>query len=98
MAVHSPAQADAHAPFFPSDSAVRQVHEEGVLILGGARALLMQIAHPAVARGVAEHSSYKHDRIGRLLRTLRSTFAMVYGTEAQAHASAAGINRIHEGV
>jgi len=95
MALEAPTQIDPKAPFFPADAAVRRVHEEGILILGGARALLMQIAHPAVAKGVAAHSSYKGDRIGRLLRTLRATFAIIYGTREQAEASAAGVNHLH---
>jgi uncharacterized protein (DUF2236 family) len=77
---------------------IRKVHSEGVLLLGGGRALLMQIAHPLVARGVAEHSQYRQDRIGRLLRTLRPMFAMAFGTKRQAIDAAAAVNHIHESV
>ena len=77
---------------------VRRVHGEGVLLLGGGRALLMQIAHPDVARGVAEHSRFREERFGRLLRTLRPMFAIAFGTREQALAAAASINRIHDGV
>jgi uncharacterized protein (DUF2236 family) len=84
-------------PFSP-DSMLRRVHQEGVLLLGGGRALLMQIAHPLVARGVAEHSSFKSDRIGRLLRTLRPMFAIAFGTKEQALAAAASVRRRHAAV
>ena len=77
---------------------VRRVHGEGVLLLGGGRALLMQIAHPDVARGVAEHSRFREERFGRLLRTLRPMFAIAFGTREQALAAAASINRIHDDV
>jgi uncharacterized protein (DUF2236 family) len=77
---------------------VRRVHSEGVLLLGGGRALLMQIAHPDVARGVAEHSRFREERFGRLLRTLRPMFAIAFGTREQAIAAVSSINRIHEGV
>jgi uncharacterized protein (DUF2236 family) len=83
---------------FPDRSMARRVHREGVLLLGGGRALLMQIAHPMVAKGVAEHSNFRADRIDRLLRTLRPTLAIVFGTREQALNAAAGINRIHEDV
>jgi uncharacterized protein (DUF2236 family) len=83
---------------FERGSAMRRVSAEGVILLGGGRALLMQLAHPLVARGVAEHSSFDRDRIGRLLRTLRPTYAMVFGTPQQARAAAAGVHRLHERV
>ena len=58
----------------------------------------MQIAHPEVARGVGEHSSYQHNRTERLLRTLRSTLAIAFGTREQALAAARGVNRLHASV
>ena len=69
-----------------------------MLLLGGGRALLMQIAHSMVARGVAEQSNFRACRVDRLLRTLRPTLAIVFGTKEQALRAAEGINRIHEGV
>jgi uncharacterized protein (DUF2236 family) len=69
-----------------------------VLLLGGGRALLMQVAHPDVAKGVAEHSRFREQRFGRLLRTLRPMFAIAFGTREQALAAAASVNRVHEGV
>jgi uncharacterized protein (DUF2236 family) len=77
---------------------VRRVHREGVLLLGGGRALLMQIAHPLVARGVAEHSNFRAGRFDRLVRTLRPMFAIAYGSKQQAIAAAASVNQIHESV
>jgi uncharacterized protein (DUF2236 family) len=97
MTTTSDAPPEVGLPFEP-DSMVQRVHEEGVLLLGGGRALLMQIAHPAVARGVAEHSNFRADRLGRLLRTLRPMLAIAFGTREQALAAAASVNRIHEGV
>jgi uncharacterized protein (DUF2236 family) len=98
MVLNPVAATDPNATFFAPDSSIRRIHREGVLILGGGRSLLMQMAHPAVAQGVAEHSSYKGDRTGRLLRTLRSTLAVVYGTQSQAEAAVAGINHLHKRV
>ena len=42
-------------------------------------ALIMQVSHPTVGAGVVEHSEYKKDPWGRLLRTLDYTYSMVYG-------------------
>jgi uncharacterized protein (DUF2236 family) len=88
-------QSAGDATFFAEDAAIRRVHREGVVLLGGGRALLMQVAHPAVAKGVAEHSSFRHGKRARLMRTLRPTLAIVFGTGAQAHEAAASINRVH---
>jgi uncharacterized protein (DUF2236 family) len=83
---------------FPDDCAVRRLHNEGVLLLGGGRALLLQIAHPAVAAGVRDHSNYHTERWRRLLRTLRPMHQIVFGTREQALAAVQGINRIHQHV
>jgi len=83
---------------FRDDAMVRRIHGEGILLLGGGRALLMQIAHPDVARGVAEHSRFREERFGRLLRTLRPMFAITFGTRDQALAAVSSINRIHDDV
>ncbi|MBU98645.1 MAG: histidine kinase, partial [Acidimicrobiaceae bacterium] len=37
--------------------------------VGGIRALLIQAAHPEVVAGVADHSRYREDPLGRLNRT-----------------------------
>ncbi|MCI0778154.1 MAG: DUF2236 domain-containing protein [Chloroflexi bacterium] len=85
-------------PLFTDASMIRRVHREGVTLLGGGRALLMQIAHPAVAAGVAEHSSFRSDPVQRLLRTLRPTLAIAFGTRAQAERAVALINATHRKV
>jgi uncharacterized protein (DUF2236 family) len=80
---------------FEDGSSIRRIYSEGILLLGGGRALLMQIAHPLVARGVAEHSSFRNQRLERLLGTLRPTLAIVFGTREQAMAAAEAIKRRH---
>ncbi len=86
------------AALFSDASAIRRVHRESMVLLGGGRALLMQVAHPAVAAGVAEHSAFRGRRLERLLRTLRPTLAIVFGSPAQVRAAAASINAVHEQV
>jgi len=49
-----------------------------VLIAAG-YALLLQVSHPTVGAGVSEHSQFRRDPWGRLLRTLDYTCTMVYG-------------------
>src|SRR3954463_16082756 len=73
----------------------RRLNRESFLLLGGTAALLMQVAHPLVAAGVAEHSGFRRDPIGRLLRTLNTTLGIVFGTTAQARAGLRRIDRRH---
>lgn len=78
---------------------VRRLYGENVLfVLCGGRALLMQIAHPAVAAAVEQHSRFPQRRYRRLLDTLRLTLAIVYGTERQMQAAAGAVNAMHSRV
>ena len=69
-----------------------------MLLLGGGRALLMQLAHPLVAAAVAEHSGFNADPFARLQRTLEATFIIVFGTIEEAHEAAGGVRAVHERV
>jgi uncharacterized protein (DUF2236 family) len=42
-------------------------------------ALLLQVMHPSVGAGVAQHSNFREDPWGRLLRTLDYTSSVIYG-------------------
>jgi uncharacterized protein (DUF2236 family) len=83
---------------FPADSIIRQVDSELVLLLGGGRALLMQLAHPLVARGVAEHSDFEANPLARLERTLMATYTVVFGTSAQAARAGRSVHAVHQRV
>ena len=80
------------------DSVARRLNRETFLLFGGTAALLLQVAHPLVAAGVAEHSDFRRDPIGRLMRTLNTTLAMVFGTTAQANAALGRVDRRHRAV
>lgn len=80
------------------NSVARRLNRESFLLLGGTAALLLQVAHPLVAAGVAEHSDFRRDPIGRLMRTLNTTLAMVFGTTAQARAALTRVDRRHGAV
>ena len=87
-------------PFVAGGMAWR-IHRERVLLAGWGRAILLQLAHPKVARGVAEHSGFTADRWGRLRRlhrTLSAMLALTFGSEEEAAGSAARINAIHDRV
>jgi uncharacterized protein (DUF2236 family) len=84
-----------------SDRTAWRLHREVVGIAGWGRAILLQLAHPLVAQGVADHSGFARDRRGRvrrLERTLRAMLALTFGTAEEAAAAAAAINAIHDRV
>jgi uncharacterized protein (DUF2236 family) len=72
------------------------LNREAMLLLGaGPRALLLQLAHPQVAAGVADHSDFRTDPWARLRGTLRSYLATVYGTGTAARAEIRRLNALH---
>ncbi len=87
------------AGLYGPDSEAWRLNREALLLLGaGPRALLMQIAHPAVAAGVAEHSDFRSDPWRRLAATLRSYLTIVYGTTSAARAEIRRLNALHRGI
>jgi uncharacterized protein (DUF2236 family) len=83
---------------FPPGSPIRRVFGHPAVLLGGGRALLLQLAHPAVARGVAEHSGFGTDPFGRLQRTLDAVNTVVYGPAEEARAAAEAVRAVHRRV
>jgi uncharacterized protein (DUF2236 family) len=66
------------------------------LIGTGAYAILLQVGHPTVGAGVSEHSDFRADPWGRLLRTLDYTYAMTYGGPALAAEMGRRIREMHK--
>ena len=90
--------ADTDGLYGPTSEAWRLNREAALLLGGGPRALLLQIAHPLVAEGVAQHSDLRSDPWGRLAGTLRSYLRIVYGTSTAARAEIRRLNGLHRGV
>jgi uncharacterized protein (DUF2236 family) len=80
------------------DSVSWRIGRETVLILGGRRALLLQLAHPLVAQGVADHSNFRNDRFGRLLRTVDLSLTIVFGETEEAAQAIEQIKAVHRSV
>ncbi len=69
-----------------------------MVLAGASAAFLLQLADPAVAAGVAQHSNFREDPYGRLRRTLVSTFSVAFGSTERAHAAISRLNAIHRSV
>jgi uncharacterized protein (DUF2236 family) len=66
--------------------------------VGGIRALLIQSAHPEVVAGVADHSNYRDDPLGRLSRTSAYVTATTYGAMPEVEAALTAVRRAHRGI
>ncbi|HJL15311.1 MAG TPA: oxygenase MpaB family protein [Sandaracinaceae bacterium LLY-WYZ-13_1] len=86
---------DPRAGIYGPGSLSWEVNREGVIMLGGGCAALMQLAHPYVAHAVDQHSHTRADPIGRFNRTFGHVFAMVFGDLDHALASARRVHRLH---
>lgn len=86
------------AGLFGPESAVWVVHGCVSTLVGGIRALLMQAAHPAALTGVAEHSAYDTDPLGRLERTTRWLTITSFGSTEVIAREAARVNAMHRKV
>lgn len=84
--------------FGPASEAWRLDREAMLLLGAGPRALLLQIAHPQVAAGVAEHSDFRTDPWRRLDGTLRSYLRIIYGSTAAAREEIRRLNALHRGI
>lgn len=76
-----------------------KVNSEIAVLLGWGTAILMEVAHPLVAAGVYEHSSFTanpNTRLSRLHQTLSAMLALTFGTPEEAERAAQGIQKIHD--
>jgi uncharacterized protein (DUF2236 family) len=92
------ARADPVLGFYGPSSMMWRINREAVLLGAGPAALLLQIAHPLVARGVAEHSNFAADPFRRLHGTINTTMALVFGDGPAAERAVRKLNRVHRGI
>jgi uncharacterized protein (DUF2236 family) len=91
----------AGTPRSSPDTVSWKVNREIIVVAGWGRAILLQLAHPLVAAGVGDHSSFGGSLLSgfrRLSSTVGAMLALTFGTEEEAIAAAARINRIHDRV
>ena len=71
------------------------------MLLGWGRAVLLQLAHPLVAAGVAQHSGFAGgplDYVRRTRRTVCAMLALTFGSAEEMREHADRINAIHRRV
>lgn len=86
---------------YSQDMVSRRVNAERLMLLAWPRAILLQLAHPLVAAGVADHSTFREGpraAAGRLLHTVRAMLALTYGDRSSQQDTIARILEIHRRV
>ena len=69
-----------------------------MLAVGGLRAIVLQLAHPAVGHGVADHSAFAADPVARLHATLSFVYVVADGDEALVAGVVRSVGRAHRPV
>jgi uncharacterized protein (DUF2236 family) len=72
-----------------------RVHADAAMFVGALAALAFQALHPLAMAGVAAHSDFREDPLGRLRRTAAFVGATVYGTSAEAERACDSVRRVH---
>lgn len=91
------AAGDEPGLYMPTD-APWIVHADFGTLVGGIRALLMQALHPGSLTGVATHSRYEQDALGRLAGTIRWLTVTTFGSHAAVAGESQRVNRMHKRV
>ena len=90
---------DPAEAYFEPGSITRQVHSDlPAMLIGGIAALLLQMLHPLAMAGVAQHSNYRKDPLGRLERTAGFLGATTFLSRAEAEAAIARVRTVHSPV
>jgi len=94
-----PHATDPDTAYVHPESVVRVVHGDlGAMMIGGWAALMLQALHPLAMAGVADHSMYENDPIGRLRRTANFVGITTFGTTAEAEAAIRHVQVVHRRV
>src|SRR3954463_13256751 len=84
-----------HIGLYGPDTVTWRVNREAVLLAGGGRALLLQVAHPLVAAGVARHSTFETQPWTRLHRTLDLVTKITFGDRRTSELASARLRGVH---
>ncbi|RPI52202.1 MAG: DUF2236 domain-containing protein, partial [Acidobacteria bacterium] len=99
-AVRAPLLRSDHVRAGP-ESVTWKVNREMIVVAGWGRAILLQLAHPAVAAGERDHSAFRsslRSSFRRLHSTVGAMLSITFGDTERMIATAAGINAIHDRV
>ena len=77
---------------------IQKIVQEGVLLGGGAAAILLQVANPGVGKGVDNHSNFAYRPLDRLRTTMTFVYCMTFGTPEEKRQVVEMVHRAHAAV
>ena len=87
---------DPTESYQPVDGVARLVHGDlAAMLIGGIGSLFLEMLHPYTMAGVAQHSRYREDTLGRVLQTANFIGDTTYGSRNTAYASIERVKAIH---
>jgi len=90
---------DPEISYMATDSIARLVHGDlASMLIGGIASLFFQTLHPYAMAGVAQHSRYQNDPLGRMLQTANFLGFTTYGPKDLAYSSIERVLAVHEAV
>jgi uncharacterized protein (DUF2236 family) len=82
--------------YLPVNAVARLVHGDlATMVVGGMASLFAQMLHPLAMAGVARHSRYREDPLGRLVQTAHFIGNTTYGSVESAQRSLERVRRVH---
>lgn len=90
---------DPELAYFPPGSITRRVNGDfASMLVGGLSALFLQMLHPLAMAGVADHSDFRVDPLGRLDRTASFLGTTTFGRRDEALSAIGRVRAIHDHV
>ena len=77
---------------------IQRIVREGIILGGGATAILLQVAMPGVGKGVDNHSNFAYRPMDRLRTTMTYVYCMAFGSPKEKEAVIAMVHRAHSSV
>jgi uncharacterized protein (DUF2236 family) len=91
----SQAAGQVEGVFGPGSQSWRLLRE-AVSLAAGPATLLLQLAHPAIAAGVAQHSNLRHNPLDRARRTFYLMYQLIFGDVSTALGAARRLHHLHQ--
>ncbi len=83
---------------FGPSSVTWRIHSDLSMLVGGVRSLLVQSLHPLAMTGVARHSAFRDDPLGRLARTGAYVGVTTFGAVPEAEQMIGMVKAVHASV